>query len=76
MFNRRDIPLDTQLNNEQLANMLVAEAIEQLQQLTQLSQADCETLVEKQFANNKTHGAIKQPIIEQRETDFICGLFN
>lgn len=75
MFNRQTIEKDSQLSNDQLANMLVAQAIEQLQQFTQLSIEECEKLVEKQF--NPKHGnKVPTNVISNQETDFITSLFN
>lgn len=75
MFNRQTIEKDSQLSNEQLANMLVAQAIEQLQQFTQLSTEQCEKLVEKQFTPKQLN-KVPTHIINNQESDFITSLFN
>ena len=73
MFERQAIVSDSQLNNEQLANLLIAEALDQLTQLTQLSGPACEKLLKKQLSHaNQMHANV---IIEQEELEFIRQLF-
>lgn len=75
MFNRQTVEKDSLLSNEQLANMLVAQTIEQLQQFTQLSAEECEKLVEKQFTPKHVN-KMSTNVISNQETDFITSLFN
>ncbi|NMP31971.1 hypothetical protein HII17_10365 [Thalassotalea sp. M1531] len=71
MFKRQQLPSDSQLSNNQLANILVAQAVEQLQQITQLSENQCQQLIKQQF----TDSASQFNIISHQESDFIIGLF-
>lgn len=76
MFVPQEMPCDSQLSSDQMANMLVAEAVEQLQQITGYTKATCESMLALQFVK----GFNKQPskkfnVLEQREVSFISTLF-
>jgi len=59
------------IDHQQLANMLVTQAVQQLEQITKLPESQCRQLIQKQFH-------IKAPtnlVINQQEIDFITQLF-
>jgi len=74
MFTKQTLNVDTQLSPDQLANLLVADAIAQLQQSTQLSSKKCEKLITRQLVS--TSAIANKPVIDSQETSFITGLFN
>ncbi len=76
MFQQQQIPSDSQLSIDQMANMLVADAVAQLQQLSNYSKATCESIIAQQFQDNLP----KQPrnninVLDQQEVGFIAELF-
>lgn len=81
MFNKQAIPLDTQLSPEQIANMLVSEAVEQLMQVTRFSQSNCEAIIAKQFSqhgsiyNGSSREQAQKPLLDSKEQAFIQTLF-
>ncbi|WP_286262943.1 hypothetical protein [Thalassotalea atypica] len=81
MFKQQVLPLDTQLSPQQLANLMIVEAIEQLQKVTQLSTTHCEQLIAEQFSTqattivNPAAFAAKQPLLDSDEFDYINQLF-
>jgi len=86
MFNKQAIPLDTQLNAEQIANMLISEAVQQLMQVTRFSQSNCEAIIAKQFSqhgsmqhssmqHSSTKMAAQTPLLDSKEQAFIQTLF-
>ncbi|WP_448212732.1 hypothetical protein [Colwellia sp. MEBiC06753] len=57
--------------NRQLAHMLVTNAIDQLQRLTDLSASQCEQLIRQQFSKK----ASPSKVVNHQEIDFISSLF-
>ena len=81
MFKRQELPLDTQLSPQQLANLMIVEAIEQLQKVTQLSSVHCEQLIIEQCSTSATNttpllfNQTKLPVLDSDEFDYISQLF-
>jgi uncharacterized protein YidB (DUF937 family) len=73
---------DSQLSNEDVANLIVSDALEKIAQLTGLNQEKAFVLLANQInqsSNNLSHDKtikIQTPILEQNEFQFISSLFN
>jgi hypothetical protein len=74
MFTKESLPFDSQLPPEQVANLLMAEAIEHLVKTTQLSTRTCKELLYRQF-DSRPSSAAPPVLIEQNELAFIQQLF-
>ena len=76
MFKRQQLPSDSQLSIDQMANMLVADAVEQLQRLTQYPKSTCQLIIAQQFKENAAKLPDQQVnVLEQQEMGFIAELF-
>lgn len=74
MFTKQALTLDTQLSPHQFANLLIANAIVQLQQSTHLSADESEQLLSRQFSHMTKQTSL--PLIGTLESQFITALFN
>ncbi len=84
MFTKIKPATDSQLSNDDVANLILSDALTKVEQLTGLNQqASLALLLEliapaKQTTDveiNKIY-QIQQPVLEQNEYQFISGLFN
>ena len=82
MFTKITPTADSQLSNEDVANLIVSDALEKISQLTGLNQEKAFALLANQInqsSNNLSHDQtikIQPPILEQNEFQFISSLFN
>jgi uncharacterized protein YidB (DUF937 family) len=82
MFTKITPTADSQLSNEDVANLIVSDALEKIAQLTGLNQEKAFVLLANQInesSNNLSHDKIikiQTPILEQNEFQFISSLFN
>ena len=70
---------DTALSNDQVANMLLRQAIDQLSKLTQLNNSDCLSLLGQQLTGESPQRNVKsaqKQLIDHQESDYIISLFN
>ncbi len=75
MFTKINPQSDTQLSNTDVANLVFADALEKMAQLTGLSQEQGFRLLQQQFSpKNSTH--MQVPVLDHNESNFIAGLFN
>ena len=79
MFTQISPQSDTALSNDQVANMLLRQALDQLSKLTQLNNSDCLSLLEQQLAGESPQRKLKsaqKQLIDHQESDYIISLFN
>lgn len=70
---------DTALSKDDLANMVVTQALLQLKKLTQLNNDECLSLLKKQLISEKKvdqKTSISINLINSKESDYIFSLFN
>jgi len=75
MFTNITPKADSQLSNEDVANLVVGDALEKISQLTGLSQKKAFALLVNQVSHENTP-QIQAPLLEQNECQFISSLFN
>jgi len=82
MFTKIVPTADSQLSNEDVANLIVSDALTKISQLTGLSEQKAFALLAKQVVLKNgldSHEKITQvqaPLLEQNEFQFISSLFN
>ena len=78
MFTKITPTTDSQLSNEDVANLIVSDALEKISQLTGLSQEKAFELLSQQVNNDAASHTPKAqpPILEHNEFQFISSLFN
>lgn len=82
MFTKLTPKTDSQLSNSDVANLIVADALDKLTQLTGLDQQDALLLLAEQITPSTEKPATRQHpqavevILEQNEYQFISGLFS
>ncbi len=82
MFTKITPTTDSQLSHEDVANLIVGDALEKISQLTGLSQENAFALLVNQVnqhGNNLGHEkpvTIQAPLLEHNEFQFISSLFN
>jgi len=82
MFTRIKPTTDSQLSNDDVANLIVDDAITKLAQLTDLSKEQAFALLSKQVNGHLTKQVgsspkvLEQPILEHSEFKYISSLFN
>jgi len=82
MFTKIVPTADSQLSNEDVANLIVSDALTKISQLTGLSEQKAFALLAKQVVLKNgldSHEEITQvqaPLLEQNEFQFISSLFN
>lgn len=81
MFTNLTVATDSQLNENQIANLLVEDALHKMSLLTDLNQQQCIELITAQLSMPTQKKAVKNqspptPILEQQETLFIRKLFH
>ena len=82
MFTKITPTADSQLSNEDVANLIVGDALEKICQLTSLSQENAFALLASQVnqhSNDLGHEkpvTIQAPLLEHKEFQFISSLFN
>lgn len=80
MFTKIVPTADSQLSHEDVANLIVSDALTKLSQLTGLSEQRAFTLLSNQVAqhncDNNNEKMTKAPLLEQNEFQFISSLFN
>lgn len=83
MLNKIALSTDSQLSNEQLANSLLVQALEQLTTLSGLSQHEAESLLMSQFSSSaerphhsRTPSINYQKLVSEPESQYIAKLFN
>jgi len=82
MFNKITPTTDSQLSNEDVANLIMSDALNKISQLTGLSEQLAFALLANQV-NQKTQqnnperlDKVHGPLLEQSESQFISSLFN
>jgi len=75
MFTKVTPKADSQLSNEDVANLIVGDALEKISQLTGLSQKKSFALLVNQV-NYERAQQIQAPLLEQSEFQFISSLFS
>jgi len=82
MFTKITPTTDSQLSNEDVANLIVGDALEKLGKLTGLNQKEAFALLANQVNQHSDDVCLKQttkiqaPLLEQNESLFISNLFN
>jgi len=82
MFTKITPTTDSQLSNEDVANLVVGDALEKIAQLTGLSQEEAIALFVNQVdqqsdaISQKQSTKVETPLLEQSEFQFISSLFN
>jgi len=82
MFTKITPTADSQLSNEDVANLIVGDALDKLSKLTSLNQKEAFALLVNQVNLNTDDVGLKQttkiqtPLLEQNESLFISNLFN
>ena len=77
MLKNKKLIADSQVNNEDLVNLVMNQALEQVIKLTGVKKAQALVLMVEQLSPECSHQiASYQPIIEQEESLFIRHLFN
>ena len=79
MFTRIKPTTDSQLSNDDVANLIVDDAITKLAQLTDLSKDQAFTLLVNQIqaqVSIEEHQKLAIPVLEASESQFISSLFN
>ncbi|QBG35445.1 hypothetical protein [Litorilituus sediminis] len=80
MFNRITPKTDSQLTQSDVANLVLAQAIENVSRLTGVSSDDALKLLATQISANQkkpqaSPRSFQQPLLEQNEFQFIAELF-
>ncbi|KGJ89527.1 hypothetical protein [Colwellia psychrerythraea] len=82
MFTKVTPKADSQLSNEDVANLIVSDALAKISQLTGLNQQRAFALLASQvnqYSDDVSHQQITKieaPLLEQNEFQFISNLFN
>ena len=82
MFTKITPTADSQLSNDDVANLIVNDALEKINQLTGLTQHKAFALLVEQVnkhsddISNKKTTKVEAPLLEQNEFQFISSLFN
>ena len=77
MLQSKKLITDSRVNNEDLVNVVMSQALEQIIKLTGVNKAHALALMTEQLSPEDSHQAtLCQPIIEQEESLFIHHLFN
>lgn len=82
MFTKITPTADSQLSNEDVANLIVNDALEKVSKLTGLSQQKAFALLANQVnqhsdvISQKQSTKVETPLLEQSEFQFISSLFN
>lgn len=77
MFKNKKLITDSQVNNEDLVNVVMSQALEQIMSLTGVNKTHAMALMAEQLSPEDSHQMTPyQPIIEQEESLFIHHLFN
>lgn len=82
MFTKITPATDSQISNEDVANLIVSDALSKISQLTGLCQEKAFELLSQQVnQNNNTvnhaqEARVQAPILEHNEFQFISSLFN
>jgi len=82
MFTKIAPKADSQLSNEDVANLIVSDALAKISQLTGLSEAKAFALLSNQVAQQNYDNShekitkVQTPLLEQNEFQFISSLFN
>ncbi|WP_019029458.1 hypothetical protein [Colwellia piezophila] len=82
MFNKITPTTDSQLSNEDVANLIVNDALNKISRLTGLSEQQAFLLLSNQIKMHNSddiHEQVtrfKSPLLEQSEYQFISNLFN
>ena len=82
MFTKIVPKADSQLSNEDVANLIVSDALTKISQLTGLSEQKAFALLSNQVTKqdcNKNHERVTKvqaPLLEHNEFQFISSLFN
>lgn len=79
MFTRVTPRTDSQLSNDDVANLILDDAINKLAQLTDLDKEQAYALLTKQIKsqiNVEESAKLATPILEVKESQFISSLFN
>ena len=75
MFTKISPTADSQLSNEDVANLMVNDALKNISQLTGLNQEQAFALLVNQVSHTK-RSKVHPPLLEQNEAQFISSLFN
>lgn len=79
MYNQQNSHVNSGSSNTQVSQEIIANAISQLSQLTGLNERDSLNLisdsVKEQLPAPRMRGYINENLINQKETDFICSMF-
>ncbi|NQZ22850.1 MAG: hypothetical protein HRT53_12440 [Colwellia sp.] len=77
MLKSKKLITDCHINNEDLVNVVMNQALEQVIKLTGVNKTHALALMTEQLSPEDSHQAtLYQPIIEQEESLFIHHLFN
>jgi len=82
MFTKIAPKADSQLSNEDVANLIVSDALAKISQLTGLSEVKAFALLSNQVAQQNYDNShekitkVQTPLLEQNEFQFISSLFN
>jgi hypothetical protein len=82
MFTKITPTTDSQLSNDEIANLIVSDALEKIGQLTGLKQKDAFALLSSQViqhveeVNDEQINKVQTPLLGQNECQFISNLFN
>ncbi|HCM48486.1 MAG TPA: hypothetical protein DIS98_13650 [Colwellia sp.] len=82
MFTKITPTTDTQLSNEDVANLIVSDAMSKISQLTGMNEQQAFALLSSQVnpqSNDNSHVATKKvytPLLDQSESQFISSLFS
>lgn len=77
MLKNKKLITDSQANNEDLVNLVMNQALEQIIKLTGVNKTHALALMAEQLSSEDCHqSAPYQPIIEHEESIFIRHLFN
>ncbi len=81
MFTKINPTADSQLSNEDVANLIVSDALSKISQLTGLSKQQAYSLLSKQVNphnndNNVPSNKMYVPLLDQSESKYISSLFS
>jgi Holliday junction resolvasome RuvABC DNA-binding subunit len=77
MLKSKKLITDSHVNNEDLVNVVMNQALEQIIKLTGVNKTHALALMAEQLSPEDSHQvSLYQPIIEQEESLFIHHLFN
>ena len=81
MFTKVTPTADSQLSNDDIANLIISDALQKIGQLTGLKQQDAFTLLSNQVnqhaedVNGEQISKVQDPLLGQNEFQFISSLF-